>query len=112
MQRLKYSGEVVEQFSPNFLLRHWPPTFTEWSTRSVRDTVYASPQFPRLLNPDSLRNTIAQGVSSGQFAYIGKKSAGEYDPFLFGTAKQADDIEFSEDVYIIARETAEQFQAA
>jgi len=61
-------------------------------------TVYASPQCPCLLNPDSLRNTIAQGVSSDQFAYIGKKSESEYDPFLFDTAMQANDIEFSEDL--------------
>ena len=59
-------------------LRHWPPAFKEWSARSVRDTVYASPQFPRLLNPDSLRNTIAQGVSSGLLAYVGKKGEEEY----------------------------------
>ncbi len=110
MQRLKYSGEIVEQFSPNFLLRHWPPAFKEWSTRSVRDTVYASPQFPRLLNPDSLRNTTAQGVSGGLFAYVGKKSESEYEPFLFGMTLQADDIEFSEDMYIISREAAEHYQ--
>jgi Protein of unknown function (DUF499) len=110
--RLRQDGEVVENIGVNFLLRHWPPAFTEWSTKSVRDTVYASPLFPRLLNAETLKNTIAQGVTSGQLAYVEKKADEDYEPFIYGTELHASDVEFSDEVYIITRETAEQYNAA
>ncbi len=37
----------------------WPPAVPEWSTKGVRDAFFASPQFPRLLFPDEIKETIA-----------------------------------------------------
>jgi hypothetical protein len=58
-----------------------PPAFKEWNTKSVRDAFFASPHFPRLLNPDSIKDTIARGVENGMLDYVGKKIDGNYAPF-------------------------------
>ena len=110
LRELKQSGEVVETIGINYLLRNWP-AFSEWNTKAVHEIVFASPKFPRLLNPDSLRITIAQGVTNGQIAYVGKNGH-TYDPFLYNTELPPGDIEFSEDMFIITRETAENYITA
>lgn len=110
VRELKQAGEVVDSIGVNYLLRHWP-AFFEWSTKAVRETVFASPKFPRLLNADSLRTTIVQGVANGQIAYVGKNGS-KYTPFLFATEVRPADIEFSEEMFIITRETAEKYLAS
>src|SRR5205814_5572298 len=48
LHKLRQDGEVTKDSpSPNLLARNWPPAFTEWSTKSVRDAFFASPQFYR-----------------------------------------------------------------
>ena len=66
-----YKDDDVEKdsVSPNFLVRNWPPAFKEWSTKAVRDAFFASPLFPRLLRPESAKDTIARGVE-GRFARV------------------------------------------
>jgi hypothetical protein len=51
--------------------------------KSARDSFFASPQFPRLLNPDSIKDTIARGVENGMLGYVGKKVDGSYEPFYW-----------------------------
>ena len=106
VQRLKDDGDVEDGVSPNFLVRNWPPAFVEWNTKSVRDTFFASPQFPRLLNPESVKLTIAKGVSSGIIGYIGKTSSGKYEPFRFNSSIDTSDIEISNEMFIIKAEEA------
>ena len=72
VNELVHVDEIQSGISPNLLVRNWPPAFQEWSTKAVRDAFYASPLFPRLLNPDAIKETIARGVSNGQLAYVGK----------------------------------------
>jgi len=105
LDRLGHDGEISSDISPNYLVRNWPPAFKEWSTKNVRDVFYASAQFPRLLNPDSIKSTIASGVSSGFLAYVGKK-ASKYDPFIFNKTMSPSDIEISDDIYIITADEA------
>jgi hypothetical protein len=98
----------------------------EWATKSVRDALFASPQFPRILSADAIRDTITRGVANGLLAYVGKSGAGfqpagtagkqagslphtEYKPFCFNQALMTGDIEFSEEVFLITRETAEAY---
>ena len=81
LNRLRQDGDIEDAVSPSFLDRNWPPAFKEWSTKSVRDAFFASPQFPRLLNSESLKDTIARGVENGMLAYVGKKPDGSYAPF-------------------------------
>ena len=112
MNRLRQDGDVEDGISPNFLVRNWPPAFKEWATKSVRDAFFASPQFPRLLNGEVIRDTIARGVSSGVLAYVGKTQSGGYEPFVFASTISANEVELSEDVYIVTKETADAYLAA
>ena len=107
MNRLRQDGDIEAGVSPNFLVRNWPPAFKEWATKSVRDAFFASPQFPRLLNGEVIRDTIVRGVCEGILAYVAKTASGDYDPFIFGKTVTVDDVELSDDVYIVTKETAE-----
>jgi hypothetical protein len=110
LSRLRQSGEVEKEVSPRFLVRNWPPAFTAWSTKAVRDAFYASPQFPRLLSPEAMKETIARGVSEGAVAYVGKKSPqGQYTPFLYKTGLTAEEVEISEDMFILTADEAEKY---
>lgn len=105
VDRLRQDGDIETGISPNFLVRNWPPAFTEWSTKSVRDAFFASPQFPRLLNGDAVKDTIARGVSGGMLAYVGK-SGDSYNPFDFQTSISAEGVEISEDMFIVTADEA------
>jgi len=93
--------------SPRFLVKNWPPVFTEWDTKSVRDAFFASPIFPRLLNALAIKDTIARGVSDGLLAYVGKASDGSYSTFLYKTPLGEADVLISDDMLIIKAEEAE-----
>jgi hypothetical protein len=112
MNRLRQDGDVEEGVSPNFLVRNWPPAFKEWATKSVRDAFFASPQFPRLLNGEVVRDTIARGAREGILAYVGKTESGDYDPFIYRAPLSANDVELSGDVYVVTKETAEAYLKA
>jgi hypothetical protein len=109
LSRLEQEDLVVTGVSPNFLARNWPPALPEWSTRSVRDAFFASPRFPRLLDPEAVKQTIARGVEGGMLAYVAKTEAGGYDPFHFKAALFATDIEIADDVFVIRKEDAEAY---
>ena len=110
INELVHVDEIQNGISPNLLMRNWSPAFQEWSTKAVRDAFYASPLFPRLLNPDTVRETIARGVANGQLAYVGKTASGKYQPFVFERTMNAADVEISEDMFIITKETAEAYR--
>jgi hypothetical protein len=110
INHLRQADEIQSGISPNFLVRNWPGAFKEWSTRAVRDAFYASPLFPRLLNPDIVKDTIARGVSNGQLGYVGKLPSERYRPFNFGKPLSSADVEISDDMFIITGETAETYR--
>ncbi|MGH9351229.1 MAG: ATP-binding protein, partial [Terriglobia bacterium] len=110
LARLRQDGEVEPNPSPNFLVRNWPPAFKEWSTKAVRDAFFASPQFPRLLDPEAVRGTIARGVEAGLLAYVGKTGGSDYEPFIYGHGLGAEEVEISDDLYVITKETAESYK--
>ena len=111
LNRLKQEGDVQESISPNFLVRNWSPVYDEWSVKSVRDAFFASPLFPKLLSGDSIKQTIANGVSNGQFAYV-IKSGDKYEPFRFKQGLMAGEVEIADDVYILKKELAEKYLEA
>jgi hypothetical protein len=84
----------------------------EWSTRAVRDAFYSSPKFPRLLKAEAVKETISRGLDGGLFAYVGKSADGRYDPFVFRRSLAAEDIEITDDVFLITKEQAEAYLAA
>lgn len=106
INRLQQDGDVEKGVAASFLLRNWPPALPEWSTKNVRDAFFASPQFPRLLYPEAIKDTVARGVSNGQIAYAGKHGDGHFEPFVFEQPINAEDIEIAEDVCILTREAA------
>jgi hypothetical protein len=110
VNELVHVDEIQSGISPNLLVRNWPPAFREWSTKAVRDAFFASPLFPRLLNPDAIKETIARGVSNGQLAYVGKTAGGKYLPFSFERTINTADIEISEEMFIVSKETAEAYR--
>ncbi len=110
LQRLKDEDLLNdESVSPAFLVRHWPPALPEWSTKGVRDAFFASPLFPRLLDPEAVRRTIARGVEAGLFAYVTKAPDGTYTIFKFREHLPEGDIEIADDVYLIRKENAETY---
>jgi hypothetical protein len=110
VNELVHVDEIQSGISPNLLVRNWPPAFQEWNTKAVRDAFYASPLFPRLLNPDAIKETIARGVSNGQLAYVGRTAGGKYHPFSFERTIDTADVEISEEMFIITKETAEAYR--
>lgn len=110
--RLGQDGDISEAIHPNFIVRNWPPALKEWSTRQVRDVFFASPQFPRLLNANSVKDTIARGVSGGLLAYVGKTTDGDYDPCYFNMGLSANEVEISEEMFIIMKATYEEYRKA
>lgn len=107
LNRLMQDGDITDGISAAFLVRNWPPAFTEWSIKSVRDMFFASPQFPRILNQSIIKDGIAKGVANKVIAYVGKSVDGQYKPFYYGEVLAESDIEISEDMYIIKAEEAE-----
>lgn len=108
INRLLTDGDIEKGVGYQFLARNWPPAITEWSTKQVRDVFYASPIFPRLLNAESIRDTISRGVEEGVFAYVGK-NGDTYEPFVFRKALTPVEIEISDDVYIVSKAIAEEY---
>jgi Protein of unknown function (DUF499) len=109
LNRLRSDGDLEHGISPSFLVRNWPPAFKDWSTKSVRDAFFASPQFPRLTNPDALKETISRGVGNGQLAYVGKTASNDYKPFYFSQPLMTADVELSDEMFIITKETADAY---
>lgn len=105
LNRLESEGEITSEINPNFLVRNWPPAFIAWSTKSMRDAFYQSPQLPRLINPESIKTTVSRGVENGILAYVGKQGT-KYEPFFFKESLLASDVEISDDMYIITAEEA------
>jgi hypothetical protein len=112
LNRLQQDGDLEKGVAAGFLLRNWPPALPEWSTKNVRDAFFASPQFPRLLFPDAIKETIARGVSNGQIAYATKRGDGHFEPFNFEMPLNSLEVEISEDVCILTREAAMAYREA
>ena len=72
--------EVQKGISPNLLVRKWPPALPEWSTKSVRDSFYASPLLPRLLSPEVIKETIARGFRTVRSRMWGRTGMGTTCP--------------------------------
>jgi hypothetical protein len=109
VKQLRLYDYVVDSVSPRFLIRNWPATFKgqEWSTQAVQDMFFASPLFPRLLNPEILKETIVKGVSNGLLGYVGPKIHGEYEPFYYQKDLTISDVAISEERFIITPNMAE-----
>lgn len=112
IDQLKLLDVVQSSVSPSFLLRKWPPALREWSTRGVRDAFFQSPEFPRLMQPDAVRDVIARGVSSGDFALVTKREGEGYLSFKWRETVSVADIDVNDDLFLLRREDASAWRAA
>jgi hypothetical protein len=104
VEELERRGEVTRRLGAGQLERNWPPALPEWSTRAVRDAVFASPRFPRLLDPEAIRASVADGVARGLFAYATSGPRGGV--LRFEEALRPEEVEISDDAYLVPAEEA------
>jgi hypothetical protein len=103
---LRKDDEITDVVGASRLVRFWPPALTEWPTKAVRDAFFASPALPRLMDADSIKQTIADAVSSKLIGYARK----EGDRTLlerFGEAMGAHEVEIGEDLVLLKAEDAQ-----
>jgi hypothetical protein len=110
LRELERNDEVTSGVSVSKLIKSWPPALTEWSTKAVRDTFYASPQLPRLLNPDAIKRTISDGVSQRLLAYASKDAGGRLKLEKPKDGLLDADVEISDDVFILKAEDAQKLK--
>lgn len=112
--KLQQADELVSRLAPNRIANNWAPAFAEWSTKRIRDAFYASATLPRVSNHAVIADAIFRGVTEGLFALVGK-SADAYIPFCYKDAKDSISqatFEFSDDLFLIQRDTAEAYLAS
>ncbi|MCA9067325.1 MAG: ATP-binding protein [Planctomycetaceae bacterium] len=107
VNELSRTDEITSGVGANKLLKYWPPALTEWSTKGVRDAFYSSPQLPRLLDPDTIKRTIADGVSHGTLGYAMKEGSGQLKLLHFNESLTELDVEIADDVFILKDEEAQ-----
>ncbi|HBN75528.1 MAG TPA: AAA family ATPase [Planctomycetaceae bacterium] len=107
VNELSRTDEITSGVGANKLLKYWPPALTEWSTKGVRDAFFSSPQLPRLLDADTIKRTIADGVSHGTLGYAIKESSGQFKLMHFNESMPESDVEIADDVFILKAEEAQ-----
>ena len=106
VSNLRKDDEITDKVGSARLIRFWPPALTEWPTKAVRDAFFASPALPRLMDPDSIKETIADAVSAKLIGYArkeGKQTVLE----RFGEALGEHEVEISEDMVLLKAEDAQ-----
>jgi hypothetical protein len=103
LNRLRAQDEITESVGPSKLIKSWPPALKEWTTKAARDAFFSSPALPRLLKPDAIKRTIADGINQKLIAYAGKGAGGRYEPFIFEPDIGVDetDIEISDEMVLL-----------
>src|SRR5262249_48829630 len=110
LRELLHCEEITDGISPNKLIKYWPPALVEWSTKAVRDAFYSSPQLSRLLNPDSIKRTISDGVTQSLLGYATKDAGGRLKLRQFKESLSEADVEISDDVFVLKAEEAQKLQ--
>jgi hypothetical protein len=103
---LKKDDEITDKVGSSRLVRFWPPAMTEWPTKAVRDAFFASPALPRLIDPDSIKQTIADAVSSKLIGYA-RREGNRTVLERFGEALGENEVEISDDFVILKAEDAQ-----
>lgn len=113
LQRLGSNGgldEIVDAIPARKLITYWPASMNEWSTKAVRDAFCSSPLLPRLINLESIKRTIAAGVTDGLIGYAVKDSSGRLKLQKLKESLFDADVEISEDVYILKADEAQKLR--
>jgi len=107
LHELSRSDEITAAVGPRKLISYWPPALSEWSTKGVRDAFYSSPQLPRLLQPDAIKRTIADGVTQGIFGYAHKDDGGQPVLERFNESLTEAEVDIADDMFILKAEDAQ-----
>jgi hypothetical protein len=107
LRELERNDEITAGVSPGKLVKFWPPALVEWSTKAVRDAFFSSPQLPRLLNGDTVKRTICDGVSQGTLGYASKDSAGRLKLEKLKQSLIDADVEISDEMFILKADDAQ-----
>lgn len=107
LRELTKSDEITSDVPPRKLINYWPPALVEWSTKAVRDAFYSSPQLSRLLNSESIKRTISDGVTQGLLGYASKDASGRLKLHKFKESLSDTDVEISEDMFLLKAEEAQ-----
>jgi hypothetical protein len=110
LRELQRCEEITDGISPAKLIKYWPPALVEWSTKAVRDAFYSSPQLSRLLNPDSIKRTISDGVTQGLLGYASKDTGGRLKLEKFKESLLDAVVEISDDVFVLKADKAQELQ--
>lgn len=103
---LRKDDEITDKVGSSRLIRFWPPAITEWSTKAVRDAFFASPALPRLIDPNSIKQTIADAVTSKLIGYA-RREGNRTVLERFGEALVENEVEISDDIVILKAEDAQ-----
>jgi len=103
---LRKDDEITDKVGSARLVRFWPPALTEWPTKAVRDAFFASPALLAWMDPDSIKQTIADAVSAKLLGYARKEGTRTVLE-RFGEALSEHEVEISEDVVILKAEDAQ-----
>ena len=113
LHRLGSTGgldEIVDAIPARKLINYWPASMNEWSTKAVRDAFYSSPMLPRLINLESIKRTIATGVTDGIIGYAIKDSSGRLKLQKLKESLFDADVEISDDVFILKADEAQKLR--
>jgi len=103
LRELERNDEITSGVSVAKLVKSWP-SLIERATKAVRDAFYSSPQQPRLLNPDSIKRTIADGVTQELLRCASKDTNGRLKLVKFKESLPEADVEISDDVFVLKAE--------
>ncbi|MDY3563018.1 DUF499 domain-containing protein [Gemmata sp. JC673] len=101
LRELEKNDEITAHISPARLVKCWPSSLVEWPTKGARDAFYSSPQLSRLLNPDAIKRTVADGVSQGHLGYATKDPSGRLKLQRFQESMSETEVEISDDVFVL-----------
>lgn len=106
LHELTRSDEITAGVGPSKLVKYWPPALAEWSTKAVRDAFYSSPQLPRLLDPDAIKRTIADGVTQGIFGYAHKDARDQIVLDRFNESLTEAEVDITDEIFLLKAEDA------
>lgn len=101
---------ITKTVGPTKLVNYWPPALEEWSTKAARDAFYAAPALPRLLDGDTIKRTIADGVTQGLIGYARKDAGGRLVLDRFEESLPESVVEISDEVFIVKADHAKRLK--
>jgi hypothetical protein len=110
LRELQRCEEITDGISPAKLIKFWPPALVEWSTKAVRDAFYSSPKLSRLLNPESIKRTISDGVTQRLLGYASKDAGGRLKLEKFEESLQDAEVEISDDIFVLKADEAQKLK--